>query len=151
MKIINKHCEKCGTDLNKNEQYCSNCGEKNENNSTITAQNRLYGILCDLIFVNSLIMVYYTFYKEAGNLGVMAALFVGPLLIVPQTFLELMNVLKKFHYILNIIFIFCGLISTILTLKMFNYNINTFIILNIILLISMLVYLLVSKERHKNV
>ena len=133
--------------------YCKNCGEgneiENENINHNTTQNNLHSLLNTLSFINVFIMIFYTFSKEAGNLGVLLAFIVGPFLMLPQALLITMDFFKKTNFILNIIFIFGALISTILTLNMFNYKINTFIILNIILLIIIFANLLINHNKNK--
>ena len=133
--------------------YCKNCGEgneiENENINHNTTQNNLHSLLNTLSFINVFIMIFYTFSKEAGNLGVLLAFIVGPFLMLPQALLITMDFFKKTNFILNIIFIFGALISTILTLNMFNYKINTFIILNIILLIIIFANLLINNNKNK--
>lgn len=147
------YCKNCGKVLNQREKFCANCGTKleneNINNNTNISQNNIYNLLNTLSFINVIIMVFYTFSKEAGNLGVLAAFIVGPLLMASQTILIAMSFFKKKNIILNFIFILGGLISTILTLNMFNYKFNIFIILNIILLITMFINLLINKNKFE--
>jgi len=76
------YCKNCGKTLNQGEMFCPDCGvkveNKNINNSNNISQNNIYNLLNTFSFINVIIMVFYTFSKEAGNLGVLAAFMIGP-------------------------------------------------------------------------
>lgn len=63
-----KYCSHCGTALNDNDQYCPNCGEKQQvvaNTSTVTAEQRdIYdetvpGLICSIVGACICLLSYF--------------------------------------------------------------------------------------------
>lgn len=142
------YCKNCGNKLENNNEFCGICGKKIEitNRNAKGTRNELNKILANLSFINVIIMVPYTF---GLGVGVIVTALIGPFLIAPQTILAIISLLGKNKFILDVIFILGGLISTILTLSTVNYKFNKFIILNIFWLMIMFVNSLINNKKSK--
>ena len=100
-------------------------------------------------FICSLIFVFYTFLNnsdEYGGLWVLILVMIGPFICAPQIILCILDLLKKDFKVFRIIVTILGIVLTIVALKMVNYQINIFAVINILLLILSATFSTNSKQ-----
>ena len=93
-------CQKCGTEISDNEEYCLKCGEQIDNGSSylivniITIAAIIIGFIIPFVFIFALIPAVYLYtrpvnsVKQRGKLYIIVALLLFVIMLIVWSFID---------------------------------------------------------------